>query len=97
MKKIECNKCNGRGYTHIPEINGYTDCPVCNGMGYINVPETPTHKCTCWICERSREFEKHLKNVTDQTSVEFFEKIFNHLYDVEEELEWYRKISKEVK
>jgi len=42
--------------------------------------------CSCDICERSRVFRKHLKTVKDEKAKRWFEDIFNHLLEVEEDL-----------
>jgi len=44
-------------------------------------------QCDCRICIRNREFKKHIENVEDKESKKFFEDLFGHIYDIEEETE----------
>ena len=41
--------------------------------------------CSCDVCERSKEFKRHLENVTNEESKQWFSDIFNHLLEVEED------------
>lgn len=48
-----------------------------------------TKVCDCQLCQRSREFKKHLNDsVTTKSAQEFFISLFEHLYEVEEELDF---------
>jgi len=40
-------------------------------------------ECDCSLCQRSREFVKHLEKVSDKDAKEFFEKIYDLLLNVE--------------
>lgn len=39
--------------------------------------------CDCEICERSREFKKHLATIEDAAAKEWFDDMFNQLMEVE--------------
>lgn len=63
--------------------------------------------CQCAVCNRSREFKKHLETVTDPDAKLFFDNLFNYLYEVEEEVDCqniylknlrtlYPRVSKEI-
>jgi hypothetical protein len=53
-------------------------------------------ECDCAICNRSRKFKKHLETVTDKDAKNFFEDIFNYLYEVEEERDCFKIYSENL-
>ena len=53
--------------------------------------------CQCGICQRSREFRKHLEAVTNLDAKAFFNDLFNYIYEVEEDLECHKIYSKNLK
>lgn len=54
------------------------------------------HKCECWVCNRSRAFSKHLEKVEDKEAKNFFQDLFEGLYETEEELDCHKIYSENL-
>jgi hypothetical protein len=53
--------------------------------------------CECKICQRSREFRKHLKTIENVEAKNFFRETFEYLYEIEEELSFHEIYLNNVK
>ena len=57
---------------------------------------TPTI-CECELCLRSREFKKYLNNITDPETKQWFERIQDTLFGLEESIECYKIYQENLK
>lgn len=55
------------------------------------------HKCDCEFCTRNRTFTKHLNNITDESTKEWFSDFYNYVCELEENLVCYKIYNRNVK
>ncbi len=51
------------------------------------VEYTKNKKCDCKICVRYRAYKKYIESVKDAEARKFFDTLFSHIYNIEEDLE----------
>ncbi|MFX0022184.1 MAG: hypothetical protein ACFE9S_07645 [Candidatus Hermodarchaeota archaeon] len=51
-------------------------------------------KCNCDLCKRNRKFDRIIKKLKEfeylKNDIKWLEDLYNHLIDVEAELDWYK-------